>query len=211
MAPVWPCACVCVFNTSVQHMSMSTSDCGCLWLQAFLLIWPHSDLCIGNPFAPGGGSGANAGSAPPMPGSAASSWGTGQDAAGPPPSASANEFETSPSGRFVQPPPFPVSSPPSAGAQAGAVPGGALEDESDSCVVCMSAPVQAGFLHGDRCVTLYVLVDSCIMSKAEPHIIVWTLLCNLGLCTHPRHVQHMPSSHDRMQCMHYLLCYAAVI
>ena len=76
------------------------------------------------------------------------SWGTGQDAAAPPASASASGFETSPSGGFVQPKPFATS--PGGSAQVSAVPGGALEDENESCVVCMSAPVQAGFLHGSR-------------------------------------------------------------
>lgn len=100
--------------------------------------------CTGNPFAPGGGSGSNAGSAPPS----APTWGTGQDAAAPPPSASVSEFDTSPSGgHFLQPQPFAAASP---GGQPTAVPGGALEDENDSCVICMAAPVQAGFLHGSR-------------------------------------------------------------
>ena len=108
------------------------------------------DCCTGNPFAPGAGTGSNAVSAPPLPASAPS-WGTGQDAAAPPPSASVNEFETSPSGgHFVQPQPFASSNISSPGGQSGAVPGGALEDENDSCVICMAAPVQAGFLHGSR-------------------------------------------------------------
>ena len=108
------------------------------------------DCCTGNPFAPGAGTGSHVVSAPPLPASAPS-WGTGQDAAAPPPSASINEFETSPSGgHFVQPQPFASSNTSSPGGQSGAVPGGALEDENDSCVICMAAPVQAGFLHGSR-------------------------------------------------------------
>ena len=108
------------------------------------------DCCTGNPFAPGAGTGSNAVSAPPLP-TSAPSWGTGQDAAAPPPSASVNEFETSPSGgHFVQPQPFASSNTSSPGGQSGAVPGGALEDENDSCVICMAAPVQAGVLHGSR-------------------------------------------------------------
>ncbi|KAL3161075.1 hypothetical protein ABBQ38_009458 [Trebouxia sp. C0009 RCD-2024] len=93
----------------------------------------------GNPFAPGSGG---VSSAPPMP-----SWGTGQDAAAPPAMASSTGFETSPSGgTFVQPKPFEAS--PGGTQQSSAVAGGALEDDNESCVVCMSAAVNAGFLHG---------------------------------------------------------------
>ncbi|DBA84967.1 TPA: hypothetical protein ACH3X2_005708 [Trebouxia sp. C0005] len=110
--------------------------------------YPAIGSPTGNPFAPGAGTGSDTVSAPPLP-TSAPSWGTGQDAAAPPPSASVNEFETSPSGgHFVQPQPFSSSNTSSPGGQSGAVPGGALEDERDSCVICMAAPVQAGFLHG---------------------------------------------------------------
>ena len=112
-----------------------------------------------------------------MPGPA---WGTGQDAAAPPPSASAMEFETSPSGsHFVQPQPFNTSSPTSGQAASGAVPGGALEDEKDSCVICMAAPVQAGFLHGsryDKLLTLRPLYRTFIQSFSSPpraFVLLW--------------------------------------
>ena len=103
-------------------------------------------MTAGNPFAPSSGGPV---SAPPFP----SPWGAGQDAAGPPPTASTEGRETSPNGGFVQPQPFSASAASSArigGSASGAVPGGALEDDGDSCVICMAAPVQAGFLHGSR-------------------------------------------------------------
>lgn len=104
--------------------------------------YPNIGSESGNPFATE--SGHQAVSAPPLP----SSWGSGQDASGPPPSASEGR-QTSPNGGFVQPQPFTTSAPARPGGNAGgAVPGGALEDDGDSCVVCMAAPVQAGFLHG---------------------------------------------------------------
>ena len=105
----------------------------------------------GNPFAPAEGS--QAVSAPPLP----SSWGSGQDASGPP-AAATDGRETSPNGGFVQPQPFSSSASTRPGGSAGgAVPGGALEEDNDSCVVCMAAPVQAGFLHGSRFVDVVVV------------------------------------------------------
>ena len=93
-------------------------------------------------------------SAPPMP-----SWATGQDAAAPPAIASSTGLDTSPSGgTFVQPKPFAAS--PGGRQQSSAVAGGALEDDNESCVVCMSAPVQAGFLHGSRSVPCTRIVAS---------------------------------------------------
>lgn len=138
---------------AVSQISLASDYSHCQLLQHVFRTGVHLtrvDCCTGNPFAPGGGTGSNAVSAPPLPASAPS-WGTGQDAAAPPPSASVNEFETSPSGgHFVQPQPFASSTTSLHGGQSGAVPGGALEDENDSCVICMAAPVQAGFLHGSR-------------------------------------------------------------
>lgn len=117
-----------------------------------------TDCYAGNPFAPGSGG---VSSAPPMP-----SWGTGQDAAAPPAMASSTGFETSPSGgTFVQPKPFEAS--PGGTQQSSAVAGGALEDDNESCVVCMSAAVNAGFLHGSRLVTQEA---SCI----EPAVYAYT-------------------------------------
>ena len=87
------------------------------------------------------------------------SWATGQDAAAPPAIASSSGPDTSPSGgTFVQPKPFAAS--PGGSQQSSAVAGGALEDDNESCVVCMSAPVQAGFLHGSRSVPCMTVVAS---------------------------------------------------
>ena len=131
----------------IRRTSLQLADagnCGCHQRNKCML---HHYTCpAGNPFAPN--SGTDAVSAPPMP-----SWGTGQDAAAPPASASASGFDTSPSGGFVQPKPF--APPADSAAQSSAVPGGALDNDNESCVVCMSAPAQAGFVHGSRSAILH--------------------------------------------------------
>ena len=127
-------------------------------------LMPNHYACpAGNPFAPGSG---NAVSAPPMP-----SWGTGQDAAAPPASASASGLDTSPSGGFVQPKPFASSA--GSAPEASAVPGGALDTENESCVVCMSAPAQAGFVHGSRLASLHP-------GKVNAVVFAWVNVCWLG-------------------------------
>ena len=160
------------------------------------------DCCTGNPFAPGGGTGSNAVSAPPLPASAPS-WGTGQDAAAPPPSASVNEFETSPSGgQFVQPQPFASSNTSSPGGQSGAVPGGALEDENDSCVICMAAPVQAGFLHGSRwALNMFCMVIATLHVSA--------LYCKSTVCVCVSRFVNACMSHRHKQLLQFDACNAA--
>ena len=98
------------------------------------------------------------------------SWATGQDAAAPPAIASSTGPDTSPSGgTFVQPKPFAVS--PIGSQQSSAVAGGALEDDNESCVVCMSAPVQAGFLHGSRSVPC----TSIVASSPSGGAVLWSM------------------------------------
>lgn len=106
------------------------------------------------------------------------SWGTGQDAAAPPAQASSTGFETSPSGgTFVQPKPFEAS--PGGTQQSSAVAGGALEDDNESCVVCMSAAVKAGFLHGSRLVTQEA---SCIEPAVCVQTHIWCACVRMCAC-----------------------------